>query len=148
MTSEQRIILNPELLPIKKSVSNVSAIRIFEFESKTSTVSDFETKTTTLSSLVTTGLTKTVRTESVETTVELKQLSERKLELQFPEATRVCSHQERVRYLWKYCRGPGKSLAAIYKSEVNKTFQSTTVGNLLYLLLLFGRSQEFCSCRG
>ena len=123
MTSQQYFLLDPALHPIIEPVMNVTTLKTLDSSNKTNKGADIIlTKVTTVSSSVTLG-----QTESVETTVELK---ERKLELQHPEATRVCSHQERVDNLRNYCQGPGLSVAEAYKKEFRTTFQSTTVCNL------------------
>ena len=45
----------------------------------------------------------------------------------FPFATRVCTHEERIRHLQAWCRGAGKSMASQYKRDISSKFMSSTV---------------------
>ena len=45
----------------------------------------------------------------------------------FPFATRVCTHEERIRLLQAWCRGAGKSMASQYKRDISSKFMSSTV---------------------
>ena len=46
---------------------------------------------------------------------------------QHPVATRMCTHEERLRHLRKYCTGEGAAIAEKYRQEVlNRSFFSST----------------------
>ena len=45
----------------------------------------------------------------------------------FPPATRVCSHEERIRHLQQFCQGPGAGLARIYEDDLKNKFMPTVV---------------------